>query len=163
MARDPLWEGKRNSLPSSYATGRAGDFDVTNLDGNVNINSDNAGVRLQDLGGNVKIDTRRGDVVRCTNIRGAVELKGRNSDLELRKVAGQVTISGTYPGTINLRELAKPVHIDNVETALNGAYARLDRLAEWRNYVATLRQANLRKRRLVEVLDLLVAEKAHPR
>jgi len=101
------------------ATGRAGDFDVTNLDGNVNINSDNAGVRLQDLGGNVKIDTRRGDVVRCTNIRGAVELKGRNSDLELRKVAGQVTISGTYAGTINLRELAKPVHIDNVETALN--------------------------------------------
>jgi hypothetical protein len=40
------------------------------------------------------------------------------------------------------------------------AYARLDRLADWQGYVAMLRQANRRKRRLVEVLDLLVSERS---
>ncbi len=43
---------------------------------------------------------------------------------------------------------------------LRRAYVRLDRLAEWQGYVARLRQTNLRKRRLVEVLDRLVVGQA---
>ena len=101
------------------ASGSTGDFDVTNLDGNININSDNAGIRLQDVGGDVKIDTRKGDVIRCTNVRGNVELKGRNTDVELEKIAGAVTINGTFFGTISLRELAKPLRIDNFDTVVN--------------------------------------------
>jgi DUF4097 and DUF4098 domain-containing protein YvlB len=64
------------------------------------------------------VDTRRGDLVRCINVRGNVELKGRSSDLELEKVKGQVTIAGTYSGTITLRELSRPVHVENFHTAV---------------------------------------------
>jgi DUF4097 and DUF4098 domain-containing protein YvlB len=103
---------------SLEASGRSGDFDVSGLDGDVSIASDNAGVRLQDINGNVTVDTRRGDLVRCLNVRGNVEVKGRSSDLELEKIKGQVTIAGTYSGTITLRELARPVHVENFHTTV---------------------------------------------
>jgi DUF4097 and DUF4098 domain-containing protein YvlB len=100
------------------ASGDSGDFDVTGLNGDVKISSDNAGVRIQDVDGNVSVDTRRGDVVRCTNIKGSVDLRGRSSDVQLEKIAGQVTINGAYSGTITLRALAKPLHLDNFQTTL---------------------------------------------
>jgi DUF4097 and DUF4098 domain-containing protein YvlB len=100
------------------AAGDAGDFDVTGLDGDVNISSDNAGVRVQDIAGNVSVNTRRGDVIRCTNIKGSVDLKGRSSDVQLEKIAGQVTINGAYSGTLTLRALAKPLHLDNFHTTI---------------------------------------------
>jgi DUF4097 and DUF4098 domain-containing protein YvlB len=103
---------------SLEASGQSGDFDVNGLDGDISIASDNAGIRLQDINGNVMVDTRRGDLVRCINVRGNVELKGRSSDLELEKVKGQVTIAGTYSGTITLRELSRPVHVENFHTAV---------------------------------------------
>jgi DUF4097 and DUF4098 domain-containing protein YvlB len=98
------------------ASGQSGDFDVTSLEGDVRISSDNAGIRVQDIGGNVSIDTRRGDVIRCTNVKGNVDLRGHNSDVELEQIAGPVTINGAYSGTITLRDLAKPLHIDNFNT-----------------------------------------------
>jgi DUF4097 and DUF4098 domain-containing protein YvlB len=104
---------------SLQASGESGDFDVSNLDGDVRINSDNAGVRLQDIGGNVSVETRRGDLVRCINVKGSVDLRGHNSDVELEKIAGPVSINGAYSGTITLRELAKPLHIDNFNTTLS--------------------------------------------
>jgi DUF4097 and DUF4098 domain-containing protein YvlB len=100
------------------ASGRSGDFDVSGLDGDVKISSDNAGVRLQDIGGNVAIDTNHGDVVRCTNVRGTVDLKGHSSDVELDKIAGPVTINGSYSGTITLKQLASPLHLDNFGTTV---------------------------------------------
>ena len=100
------------------AAGDAGDFDVTGLDGDVNISSDNAGVRVQDIAGNVSVNTRRGDVIRCTNIKGSVDLKGRSSDVQLEKIAGQVTINGSYSGTLTLRALAKPLHLNNFHTTI---------------------------------------------
>ena len=103
---------------SVQAAGRAGDFDVSNLDGDVSISSDNAGVRLQNINGSVMVNTSRGDLVRCTNVQGNVELKGRSSDLELEKIRGQVTIAGTYSGTITLRELTRPVHVENFHTTI---------------------------------------------
>ena len=62
---------------SIEAHGRYGDFDIQGITGNVNINSDNAGVRLEELGGNVQIDTRASDSIRAVDIKGNVELKGR--------------------------------------------------------------------------------------
>jgi DUF4097 and DUF4098 domain-containing protein YvlB len=103
---------------SLQASGQSGDFDVSGIDGDVKISSDNAGVRLQDIGGNVFVDTRRGDVVRCADVKGTVELKGHSSDVELEKIAGQVTINGAYSGTITLRDLARPLHVDNFNTTV---------------------------------------------
>ncbi len=103
---------------SIEATGTEGDFDISSLSGNVDISTDNGGIRAQDVDGNVKVDTRKSDLVRCDNVKGAVELRGRGSDVELEKIAGQVTISGQYDGTVSLREIAKPVRIENMRTDL---------------------------------------------
>jgi DUF4097 and DUF4098 domain-containing protein YvlB len=103
---------------SIEASGRAGDFDVSGLAGDVRITSDNAGVRLQDIDGNVSVNTEHGDVVRCTNVNGTVDLKGHSSDVELDQIAGPVTLNGAYSGTITLRKLAQPLHLDNLNTTV---------------------------------------------
>jgi Putative adhesin len=94
---------------SIEAHGRYGDFDISSVTGNVDINSDNAGVRLENLGGNVQIDTRRSDIIRAVDIKGSVELKGRGEDVELQNIAGLVTVNGVYDGEIQLRDLAQPL------------------------------------------------------
>ncbi len=104
---------------SIEATGNYGDFDVSAISGDVDLSSANAGMRLQDLDGNVKVDTRHSDLVRCTNVKGSVDLRGHGGDVELTKVAGQVTISGDYGGTVSLRELAKPARVENMRTRLD--------------------------------------------
>ncbi|MBV9296644.1 MAG: DUF4097 family beta strand repeat protein, partial [Acidobacteriaceae bacterium] len=120
--RTPVTTDLDLSVPkgaSIEATGTVGDFDISSLTGAIDISSDNAGVRLQDIGGNVKIDTRRSDLVRCTNVNGTVDLRGHGTDVEVAKVAGQVTISGDYTGTVSLRELAKPARVENMRTQLD--------------------------------------------
>jgi DUF4097 and DUF4098 domain-containing protein YvlB len=104
---------------SLRASGSLGDFDVTGLGGKVELSSDNAGVRLQDSGGDVSIDTRKSDLVRCTNVAGAVDLRGKGDDVELSKIAGQVTVAGEYSGTVSLRDLAKPARVENMHTQLD--------------------------------------------
>jgi DUF4097 and DUF4098 domain-containing protein YvlB len=103
---------------SVEAVGTRGDFDISKVNGNVSISSSNAGVRLQDVGGRVRVETSRSDVIRCENIKGDVDLRGHGDDVELYKVDGQVTISGDYRGSVSLRELAKPVRVQNSRTKL---------------------------------------------
>lgn len=91
------------------AHGRYGDFDVQGVNGNVNIQSDNAGVRLENLGGNVLLDTQASDTIRAVDIKGNVELKGRGDDVELQNVGGLVTVNGVYVGEIQLSKLAQPL------------------------------------------------------
>jgi DUF4097 and DUF4098 domain-containing protein YvlB len=100
------------------AVGTHGDFDISNVAGDVTISSANAGVRLQDVGGRVKVETSRSDVIRCENVKGDVDLRGHGDDVELYKIDGQVTISGDYRGSVSLRELAKPVRVQNARTKL---------------------------------------------
>ena len=98
---------------------RYGDFDVVDVLGGVEINSDNAGVRLQNIGGSVRLNLRKSDIVRAVNIKDSIELKGgRGQDIELENVDGQVTISGSYSGEIQFRNLAKPVRFDSGQTDL---------------------------------------------
>jgi DUF4097 and DUF4098 domain-containing protein YvlB len=104
---------------SIEATGTLGDFDITGITGSVQLTSDNAGVRLEDIGGDVKVDTRRSDLVRCTNVAGNIELRGKGDDVELTKIAGQVSIDGEYSGTVSLRQLSKPLHAVNMHTVLD--------------------------------------------
>ncbi len=92
---------------SIEAHGRYGDFDIQGVNGNVNINSDNAGVRLENLGGNVEIDTRASDIIRAVDVKGSVELKGRGADVELQNIGGLVTVNGVHVGDIQLSRLAQ--------------------------------------------------------
>lgn len=95
------------------ARGRYGDFDVHGVDGTVTVDSDNAGVRLGNLGGNVKVDTRKGDIVRAIGVKGSVEVRGANGDLELESIEGPVVVNGSYYGDIVLRKIAKPARFES--------------------------------------------------
>ena len=121
-ARTPVTTDLDITLPRAAtveATGVVGDFDMSSVSGNIDISSENAGVRLQDVGGDIKIDTRRSDLVRCTNVAGSVDLRGHGADVDLTKIAGQVTISGDYSGSVSLRDLAKPVEVKSMRTTLS--------------------------------------------
>jgi DUF4097 and DUF4098 domain-containing protein YvlB len=96
--------------------GRYGDFEISDVTGDVSINSDNAGVRLQNIGGRVKVDTRKSDIIRAVDLKGDLELKGRGRDVELENIAGQVTINGSYSGETTMRKLAKTVRFESAVT-----------------------------------------------
>ncbi|MDX1982423.1 MAG: DUF4097 family beta strand repeat-containing protein [Bryobacteraceae bacterium] len=98
--------------------GRYGDFDVSGLAGNVEISSDNAGVRVQNVEGSVKVDLRRSDIVRAVNVKGPVEVKGRGQDLELESIEGLVTVNADFTGEVSFRNLAKPLRFESSRTAL---------------------------------------------
>jgi len=103
---------------SIEAHGRYGDFDVQGINGNVNIISDNAGVRLENVGGNVLVDTGASDTIRAVDVRGSVELKGHGDDVELQNIAGLVTVNGTYVGQIQLTNLAQPLRWEDPQNSM---------------------------------------------
>ena len=75
--------------------GRTGDLDINDIAGSVNITSDNAGVRLKNIGGAARVDLSRSDVVHMSGVKGDVEIKGHGADIELEDMAGSVTVDGT--------------------------------------------------------------------
>jgi DUF4097 and DUF4098 domain-containing protein YvlB len=108
---------------SIEARGRTGDYDVSGITGSVDINADNAGVRMNNIGGRVRVETRRSDIVRLNGVKGDVELRGGGEDLELDDIAGEVKISGFYRGDLSFHALARPLHVENRGTEL-----RIDKL-----------------------------------
>jgi len=100
------------------ASGRSGEFDVINIDGGVDLTSASASVRLQDIGGNARVDLRRSDLVRALNVKGTLDILGRGEDVELENVAGTVTINGYYTGDLMGRNLAKPLTFQSGVTEL---------------------------------------------
>jgi DUF4097 and DUF4098 domain-containing protein YvlB len=103
---------------SLEAHGRDGDFDVRDLQGSVDLNSDSSGIRIDNIGGNVRVEVRKSDLVRATGVKGTVELKGRGQDVDLENVGGQVTVNGDFLGQIQMKNLAKP-------SSFNGAHVDL--------------------------------------
>ena len=101
------------------AHGRLGDFDISDVNGNVEIVSDNAGVRLQNLGGDAHIDLKRSDIIRAVGVKGTVELKGHGQDIDLQNIEGPVIITGAYSGEIQFRNLSKPLRFSGERTDLN--------------------------------------------
>lgn len=100
--------------------GTRGDFDVSQITGNFEVNSENAGVRGQDIGGNVRIDLRRSDVVRLVRVKGNVDVKGsRASEIEIDQVAGQVTVDGQFTGSIDFRRIDKALRFTSNATTLS--------------------------------------------
>jgi hypothetical protein len=104
---------------SVEAHGRTGDFDIEDIRGSAEVSTDNGGVRLEKIGGSVRVDTRRSDIVRATGVKGSVDLKGRGQDIELTDIDGPVTVNGTYLGQIQLRNLMQPVRYEDPQVTLN--------------------------------------------
>lgn len=98
--------------------GQFGDFDISELGGNVEIVSDNAGVRVHNIGGSVRMDLRKSDLIRAVNVKGPVAVKGRGQNVEMENIEGQVTITGIHSGDLQFRNLAKPLQFDEDRTNL---------------------------------------------
>ncbi|MDQ6758898.1 MAG: DUF4097 family beta strand repeat-containing protein, partial [Acidobacteriota bacterium] len=97
---------------SIEAHGRMGDFDIREIAGSVDIVSDNAGVRIDNVGGNVRVEVRKSDIVRATAVKGSVDLKGRGHDLDLQNIDGQVSINGDFVGQVQFKNLAQPLRLE---------------------------------------------------
>jgi DUF4097 and DUF4098 domain-containing protein YvlB len=104
---------------SIEAHGRSGDFDVTDIDGSVTIDSDRAGVRLENIAGETRVDVRGSDVVRAINVKGNFDLRGNGSDIDLENMEGTVTINGGYTGNVQFQNLAKPLHFTGPQTEVS--------------------------------------------
>lgn len=104
---------------SLEARGREGDFEVSDLDGSVEITSDNAGVRVQKVGGSVRVNVRRSDLIRAVEVKGPVDvIGGRGRDLEIENVEGPVTVEGRYSGQLRFINLARPLRFQSSDTTL---------------------------------------------
>ncbi len=104
---------------SLVARGRDTDLDVSALAGSVDVNGDNTTVRLENIGGEVRLDVSGSDMVRAVSLRSNFELKGRGNDIDLEKIAGQVSVSGSWSGLIQMRDLAKPVRWNGLQTTMS--------------------------------------------
>ena len=96
--------------------GKNVDLDLSSIDGRVQVDSDRSGVRVQDMGGKVIIDTRSSDLIRALNVRNDVELRGRGRDIELENITGQVTVNGGYSGETIMRNIGNQVRFESSVT-----------------------------------------------
>ncbi len=93
------------------ARGISGDYEITDLSGDIELASDRGDVRLSRLAGNVRLNVGRSEVIRAIDVKGRMDIEGGGSDIELENIAGQVTINGGYRGTLEFKNLAKPLQL----------------------------------------------------
>lgn len=119
------------TVPRSMAVesrGQRGDFEITDIAGDVELASDRADVRLTRVEGNARLDIGRSDLIRAVDVNGRLDLQGGGSDVELENIAGQVTINGSYKGTLIFKNLAKPLRYEgtrNTELSVQAVPGRI--------------------------------------
>jgi len=85
----------------------------------VEVSSDEASVRLQNIASSVRLDLRKSDLVRAGSVKGNFELQGgRGRDVELDTMGGEVTIDGSFSGDLQFRNCAKPLKFQSQQTDL---------------------------------------------
>jgi putative adhesin/cell wall-active antibiotic response 4TMS protein YvqF len=97
---------------SIEARGQNGDYEISETAGDVDLSNGRGDVRLSRIGGSARLEIGRSDVIRAVDIKGSVQLDGRGSDIEMENIAGQVTIHGAYVGTLDFKNLAKPLEFE---------------------------------------------------
>jgi hypothetical protein len=91
---------------------RNGDFEVNDVKGDVELVTDRSDVRIARIGGNARLEVGRSEVVRAVDIAGKIDLQGHGSDVELENIQGQVTINGSFMGSLDFKNLAKPLQFE---------------------------------------------------
>jgi DUF4097 and DUF4098 domain-containing protein YvlB len=99
--------------------GRTGDWEVKDIAGALELDSSNAGVRLNNVGGNVRLNVRRSDVVYAHGLKGNLLISGRGRDIDVQDVQGTVTVDGGFSGSIKFQNVAKPVRYTSTQTDLS--------------------------------------------
>jgi hypothetical protein len=99
---------------------QGGDYEVSDVTGDVELYANRADVRLSKVGGNARIEISRTDSIHAVDIKGKVDIQGQGSDLELENIDGQVTVSGAYNGSLDFKKLSKPLQFEGARnTELN--------------------------------------------
>ena len=98
------------------ARGRVGDYEISDVAGDVQLAADRGDVRLARVGGNARLEIGRSDVIRALDVKGKINVEGRGSDIELENIAGQVTINGGYTGTLEFKNLTKPLQFEGARS-----------------------------------------------
>lgn len=100
-----------------------GDLDISDIAGDVDLSTNRGDVRLARIGGNARMDIARSDLIRASDVKGRIDLQGRGSDVELENIGGQVTIGGSYQGTLDFKNLAKPLQFEGARNTQVSAQA----------------------------------------
>lgn len=94
------------------ARGQNGDYEISDLAGDIDLASGRSDVRLSRITGNTRLEIGRSEVIRAVDITGDIQLDGRGSDIEMQNVTGQVTVHGAYVGSVEFKNLAKPLQFE---------------------------------------------------
>jgi len=95
------------------ARGDSGYYEISDIQGDLQLTSGRADVRLARVGGNVRLQLDRSSMISAQDVAGNLDVQGgRGSDIELENIAGQVTISGAFGGSLDFKKLAKPLRFE---------------------------------------------------
>lgn len=99
---------------------RSGEYDISELGGNLDLSSDRARVRLRKLGGSVRVNLRRSDGVTAQDVKGGLEIttSDHGGEVDLQNIGGPVTVNGSFSGPLQFRNIAKPVRFQSGPTDL---------------------------------------------
>jgi hypothetical protein len=106
---------------SIEANGENTDYEITEINGDVALRGARGDARLSRIGGNLRLEIGRSGTITADGVQGNVDLEGRGSDVEIQNVAGQVTVSGAYVGSLDFKNLAKPLRIEGTRMQVHVA------------------------------------------
>jgi DUF4097 and DUF4098 domain-containing protein YvlB len=112
------------AVPRGVAIEAAGDntdYEITEINGDVELRGARGDARLTRIGGNVRLEIGRSGTVAADGVQGNIDLSGRGSDVQIENVAGQVTVSGAYVGSLDFKNLAKPLRIEGERMEVRAA------------------------------------------
>jgi DUF4097 and DUF4098 domain-containing protein YvlB len=101
---------------SVESRGRNGDLTIDDIDGPVDISTGRGDLRLNHIAKDVKIESARSGDIHVTDVQGSLDVEGRGGDVQLVNIAGPVTVNGEYGGTLEFRNLAKPMRFNSSRT-----------------------------------------------
>jgi hypothetical protein len=89
-----------------------GDYDISDVTGDIDLAANRGDVRLARVAGNARLEMGRSDLIRALDVKGRLDIQGQGRDLSLENVDGQVTINGGYSGSLEFKNLAKPLNFE---------------------------------------------------
>jgi hypothetical protein len=69
-------------------------------------------VRISRIGGNARLEIGHSDTINAVDVKGKIDLEGHGGDLSLENISGQVTVNGSFSGTLEFKNLAKPLQFE---------------------------------------------------
>ena len=86
-----------------------GDYEIADVAGDVEVTADSGDMRLSRLEGNARLAVETSRLIRASAVKGSLDVNCNGSDLDIENIGGQVTVTGSFDGTQDFKNLAKPL------------------------------------------------------